>query len=150
MVDQIPVVDEWVSKPEAWVFDLDGTLAHRGDRDPYDCTHAMRDSLDHTVAELFYQLTYEGAFDGIIVTGRQEKDRAVTEAWLDRYLTEPYLLLMRPTGDNRPDHVVKRELYERQIAPRYTVVGVFDDRDSVVAMWRDLGLKCFQVQEGDF
>lgn len=27
---------------------------------------------------------------------------------------------------------------------------VFDDRNSVVKMWRLLGLTCFQVAEGDF
>ena len=30
------------------------------------------------------------------------------------------------------------------------VLGVFEDRDRVVKMWRDLGITCFQVAEGDF
>jgi hypothetical protein len=27
---------------------------------------------------------------------------------------------------------------------------IFDDRDRVVAMWRSLGIPCFQVAKGDF
>ena len=30
------------------------------------------------------------------------------------------------------------------------MVGVFDDRDQVVQMWRSLGLTVFQVADGDF
>ncbi|WP_457852111.1 phosphatase domain-containing protein [Mycolicibacterium conceptionense] len=36
------------------------------------------------------------------------------------------------------------------MSPRYTVAGIFDDRNRVVDMWRRLGLACFQVAEGDF
>jgi hypothetical protein len=59
-------------------------------------------------------------------------------------------LLMRPSGDSRPDSVVKRELYERYVAPRHTVTAVLDDRNAVVRMWRDLGLTVLQVADGDF
>jgi hypothetical protein len=30
------------------------------------------------------------------------------------------------------------------------IVGVFDDRQKVVDMWRKNGLTCFQVAEGNF
>ncbi|KAB1900519.1 5'-hydroxyl kinase, partial [Micromonospora sp. AMSO31t] len=36
------------------------------------------------------------------------------------------------------------------IKDRYRVVGVFDDRQQVVRMWRSLDLTVFQVAEGDF
>ena len=36
------------------------------------------------------------------------------------------------------------------IRDRWRVVGVFDDRQQVVRMWRALGLTVFQVAEGDF
>ena len=57
---------------------------------------------------------------------------------------------MRATGDFRPDSVVKEEIYNNHIKDNYYVAGVFDDRDSVVKLWRDLGLTCFQVYYGDF
>ena len=30
------------------------------------------------------------------------------------------------------------------------LIAVFEDRDRVVAMWRDAGVPCFQVAPGDF
>jgi hypothetical protein len=59
-------------------------------------------------------------------------------------------LHMRGRGDHRPDQVVKRELYERRVRPRYTVTAVLDDRAKVVRMWRELGLTVLQVADGDF
>ena len=59
-------------------------------------------------------------------------------------------LYMRPTGDYRTDTEWKRECYESYIKPVYDVRLVLDDRASVVAMWRELGLECWQVAEGDF
>ena len=62
-----------------------------------------------------------------------------------------YPLLMRKDGDNRPDQIVKRELYERHVVGLYEVEGVLDDRAKVVRMWRDeLGLTCLQVADGNF
>lgn len=57
---------------------------------------------------------------------------------------------MRPDGDHRPDYVIKREIYEREIKDKYDVIGVFEDRQRCVDMWRALGLTCFQVAPGDY
>jgi len=59
-------------------------------------------------------------------------------------------LFMRATGDQRRDHIVKEEIFDREIRGRYHVVGVFDDRAQVVRMWRSLGPTVFQVAEGNF
>jgi len=53
-------------------------------------------------------------------------------------------------GDGRKDAVVKREIFDREIRDNWRIVGVFDDRQQVVRMWRALGLTVFQVAEGDF
>ena len=45
---------------------------------------------------------------------------------------------------------MKREIFERCIRDLYDIEFVLDDRNQVVEMWRSLGLKCLQVQEGDF
>ena len=42
------------------------------------------------------------------------------------------------------------ELYEQHVKDHYDVLCVFDDRNQVVDMWREIGLKCLQVQPGDF
>jgi hypothetical protein len=57
---------------------------------------------------------------------------------------------MRDEGDHRSDEVVKKEIYENYIAPWWDVVCVFEDRNRVVKMWRDIGLLVAQVWDGDF
>lgn len=57
---------------------------------------------------------------------------------------------MRPEGDSRKDSVVKEEMYNEHIKYKYNVKAIYDDRQQVVDMWRDLGLTVFQVDKGDF
>ena len=57
---------------------------------------------------------------------------------------------MRKEGDFRRDSIVKQEIYEQHIKDKYVVEFVLDDRDLVVSKWRELGLKCLQVQPGAF
>jgi hypothetical protein len=35
-------------------------------------------------------------------------------------------------------------------ADGYNPTIAFDDRNQVVKKWRELGIKCYQVREGDF
>jgi hypothetical protein len=57
---------------------------------------------------------------------------------------------MRKLNDNRPDDIIKKELYDQYIKGKYFVKFVLDDRDSVVRMWRNEGLLCLQVYYGNF
>jgi hypothetical protein len=59
-------------------------------------------------------------------------------------------LFMRNANDYRPDEIVKKEIYEREIKGKYDIICVFDDRNKVVDMWREEGFLCCQVAEGDF
>jgi hypothetical protein len=90
-----------------------------------------------------------GDYPAVFVTGRPEDYRAETEEWLRNNGMQPTRLFMRPEGDYRSDVEIKREIHEKYIkgAPVFFVV---DDRDAVVAMWRELGYKCLQCQKGDY
>ena len=57
---------------------------------------------------------------------------------------------MRKSSDSRGDQIVKSEILEKEILPKYNVKLVLDDREKVVRMWRDKGLTCLQVDWGDF
>jgi hypothetical protein len=48
--------------------------------------------------------------------------------------------------------VVKSELYDQILLnfPKPIIGGVFEDRQQVVRMYRDRGLKVFQVADGNF
>lgn len=132
----------------AIICDIDGTLAHMKNRSPYDWGRVDTDEVDPTIKNLLDVL--KDKYFIILVSGRDEICREKTEKWL-RGNDIPYgTLLMRPEGDIRKDSIVKRELFERCIRPYYDIEFVLDDRNQVVDMWRSLGLKCLQVQEGDF
>lgn len=137
--------------PEAYIFDIDGTLAHidpDNPRDVYDASRAHEDLVDVEVREILLNLNK--TYEIIIMSGRTEDHRPETEQWLRAHGFAYEELHMRASGDVRKDSVVKNELFREHIADKYHVRGVFDDRQQVVDMWRQIGLKCFQVQEGDF
>lgn len=139
--------------PEAWVFDLDGTLAVANGRGWYD-SDCSQDIPHQPVVQLAAALLMAGR-KVVFVSARKESARASTEQWLLNQLpfpprTQPELYL-RANEDNRPDNVTKREMFEQFLAPKYNVAMVFDDRDSVVDLWRkDLKVPCAQVWYGDF
>jgi len=68
--------------------------------------------------------------------------------WLDN----DFELIMRRTVEDRgrPDDDVKYDLFKSRVEADYNVWYVLDDRNKVVKMWREIGLTCAQVAEGDF
>jgi predicted kinase len=136
--------------PKIVVVDIDGTVALMTDRGPYDWSRVGEDQPNPAVIAAVRAMHAAG--HGIVfVSGRDEVCRPQTESWLAAQVGVPYERLhMRPRGDHRKDSVVKREIFDREIRHRWHVVGVFDDRQQVVRMWRSLGLTVFQVAEGDF
>lgn len=136
--------------PCAILVDLDGTVALRQDRGPYDMTRVGEDLPNKPVIEAVRAMA-AAHYTVIFCSGRTEEARMQTEMWLDANYRRPYArLLMRADGDNRADWQVKAEIFDREIRDRYDVTCVFDDRTTVVSMWRSLGLTVFQVADGDF
>lgn len=136
------------SLPGALIIDIDGTLAHSTGRSPYDLSRVHEDVVDPVVFSIVDRFFEDHAI--IVLSGRDESCRDVTANWLTAnkiYFDE---LFMRPEGDKRKDSVVKNELFETHIARRWNVRFALDDREQVVRMWREKGVKCLQVEEGDF
>lgn len=135
----------------AVLVDIDGTLAIRtGDRSPFDWSRVGEDDPNPPVIELVQIIRAAGQHRIILMSGRDESCRTQTEMWLDAQQVPFDELYMRPEKDNRKDSIVKEELYRKHVDGRYDVAFIVDDRNQVVAMWRSLGLSCFQVAEGDF
>lgn len=141
---------DW-SLPLAILVDVDGTLAHipDGGRSPYDYTRVSDDTVDQHVRHTVNELAGSG-HTIIVMSGREDSCRADTEAWLNEHGVVWDRLYMRAAGDTRKDATVKAELFDRHIRGAFNVAAVLDDRNQVVRMWRDLGLKTFQVAEGAF
>ena len=148
--------DRFILKPDVAasqvvLCDIDGTIALRRGRSPYDQSKVLEDAFDPRMNFLLSSLSEK--FHIIFLSGRQDTKqcREDTEKWLkDNLGLSEVTLIMRSEGDFRPDDVVKKELYQKYIKDRYNVVCVFDDRDKVVRMWRNLGLLCCQVYYGNF
>jgi hypothetical protein len=138
--------------PNVIICDIDGTLALMGDRDRYDPSTG-EDLLNDPIANMLLVYNNQTVLpvDLILMSGREDKYRKLTEDWLHRHgITHYKAFYMRKTGDFRKDYVVKKELYERYIKGTYDVLFVLDDRDQVVKMWRESGLTCLQVAYGNF
>jgi len=140
--------EQMARKLPAIIVDFDGTLALKGERKPYDWSRVGEDQPNLPVVFVVRHLALFSTV--LIVSGRDEECRWQSEMWLHAQSISFHELFMRPKGDNRPDTEVKREIYEREIRDKYNVLVVIDDRNSVVKQWREMGLPCFQVAEGDF
>ncbi|TJZ57424.1 polynucleotide kinase [Streptomyces piniterrae] len=148
-----PTVEPYVADlalPAAVMCDIDGTLAIRGERGPYDFSHCDEDLLNASVRGALCSFRRADGDVIVLLSGRGEEHREKTEAWL-RHHEVPYdELWMRAAGDGRRDDVVKAELFDRHVRRRFAVRVSLDDRDRVVAVWRRMGLPTWQVNYGNF
>ncbi len=139
-----------VTLPKAVMIDLDGTLCHaNGKRGYFDWLKVDRDDMDEVLFET-YKLYKDAGYVIIICTGRDEEARPATELWLNSYGIEYDMLLMRSKGLMDKDIKVKKALWEDNVKGKYNVRCVFEDRQQVVDMWRENGLKVFQVSRGEY
>lgn len=91
-------------------------------------------------------------YDVVFCTGRKEATREKTDEWLKRHFGKDfeYRLLMRRNNDFRSDDIAKPEMLTNAGIKPEDVALALDDRTSVVKKWRSLGIKTFQVADGDF
>ena len=144
------------------IVDIDGTLAMVGDRIKY----LQQDKKDW---DKFYEACYEdepinemvdlvqrlkyAKYKILYVTGRRESVRGKTLDWFKdktNINVDSSDLLMRKDNDYRHDTVIKPELLKEKGVNFKQIAFVLEDRNSMVKMWRELGVKCLQVAEGDF
>jgi predicted kinase len=141
------------SLPRCVLVDIDGTVAIRGKRSPFEWHRVGIDTPNWPIIRLVQSLQASGNRI-VFLSGRDAVCQPETMAWLEHYVGLPsteYQLFMRPQNDNRKDAIVKQELFDQHIAGQYYVELVVDDRQQVVDMWRrTLGLTCVQVDYGDF
>jgi predicted kinase len=133
----------------AVIVDLDGTTAdkHAG-RSYYDYTTVDQD-LPHTdVIDLVKILAEHAKI--VYMSGRPESCRELTEQWIKTHIGVEGPLFMRSTGDQRADYIIKLELFNKHLRHEYNVIGALDDRTQVIQLWRKLGVRAYQVKDGDY
>ena len=136
------------------IFDVDGTLMdinHRrkyvqGDKKDWKSffDYMEFDTINDNVFHLAHALHKDG-YVIIVCSGRNEKHREITEKQLAFGKLKPQALMMRADDDYRPDWEVKREMLAEIRNSGFDPKISVDDRPSVVSMWRDHGLTCFDV-----
>lgn len=145
---------------KAIIVDINSTIAntdhrkHHLEKRPkdWDAWHAAvdNDSLHTDVVSFVEILHIHLNVEILLCSGRHEELRAKTINWLRKKGVKFNRLYMRSDNDHRPDHIIKLELLERIRLDGYDPIAAFDDRNSVVAMWREQGIRCFQVAPGNF
>lgn len=140
-------------KEQTVIVDLDGTVCQKGDRGWYEYSKVLSDAPIERIVRIVRMLHGQG-INLVFCTGREDSCERQSIDWIKRHIfmsdAAPVELYMRATGDRRPDFVVKKEIYKDVIEPKHNVWFVLDDRNSVVDMWRELGLTCLQVAKGDY
>ena len=142
------------SDPQDIIFDMDGTLAdinhrrHFVESKPKNWNSFYEGMIGDT--PMMAQLLKSAGHRIIIATGRPRKYNNITLQFL-RDNDIPYdAAYLRTDKDYRPDTVVKENMLRKMKINGYDPTIAFDDRKSVVEMWRANGLFVFQVDEGNF
>lgn len=150
-----------IDQTQVVIFDIDGCIA--------DCSHRLHliegdvkkdwdgffDRVDgdspilHNLL-LLSLLAAKGAYI-VLMTGRPESTRGKTAEWFGNLGPDVtyHMMLMRPTGDYRPDDQVKREMVRFLRGKGFEIIMAFDDRQNVVDMFIKEGIPCLHVRSPD-
>ena len=148
------------------IFDLDGTLALIDDRraistkdngnmdwDKFFGPANIKLDKPNWPVILMAQTLKNAGHRIVIFSGRSKATKDATKDWLND-LDIPFdILKMRPTGGGfkwMKDDVLKKKWLDDLFPNTDDILCVFDDRDKVVQMWRNNGISCFQVADGNF
>ena len=151
------------------IFDIDGTLMNRDHRLHFlekkrKDWHSFMSKIDddtpyQDMQNLLFSIYSDDNNRVIFCSGRTDNYREVTLKQLSGLLKlsetpvsiqKEIVLYMRAEGDRRQDDLVKSDLLDKIRIDGFDPVIAFDDRDKVVKMWRERGLRCLQVDRGDF
>jgi FMN phosphatase YigB (HAD superfamily) len=147
---------------ETVIFDLDGTLANidkrralatkpdgKIDWDVFFAPENIKlDEPNHPVIKVLKALTEQYCI--VIFSGRDDISANETIEWLASFGIYPDMIKMRRHGSYVPDDKLKKLWLDDLRKKEHNIICAFDDRDKVVKMWRDNGVPCFQVAEGNF
>lgn len=85
----------------------------------------------------------------IFLTARPEDYRQMTQDWVFKHTNiYPLIIIMRNSGDSRPDTIVKQQMFETYFKDKYEVETMIDDRPSVIRMWKEIGVPVIDVGKG--
>lgn len=130
------------SKPKAIIVDVDGTIANKCDRSPFEWDKVGCDTPRLEIINMIRAFARSYGATPIFLFGRDSVCRDITQGWINShaYMDKDQELYMRAEGDMRKDTIVKEELFWEHIEPTYNVIGAFDDRPVIIRLWHKLGI----------
>lgn len=138
-----------IGKPTCVVVDMDSTLCFNTTKRPWfgeGATEGMiNDVPNGCVCDVVLEL--QKTYPIVIATGRDTTQTDVTKRWLSDHGVNPKECYFRTEGDYRKGVEVKREQIEK-IMEKYNILVVFEDCESIVEMYRELGLTVLQPNKG--
>jgi 5'(3')-deoxyribonucleotidase len=135
------------------IVDIDHTLSDAFWRDPllgkWEEYHAagIQDKPIRFVREII-DMAFAKGKEIVAVTARPEWNRQMTMRWMIQYDIPIDVILMRANDDHRPSTEVKRELVTEAFPDLSVIEFVLEDRDDMVAMYKQMGLNVLQVNYG--
>jgi predicted kinase len=134
-----------------WVLvDMDGTLCnHIGVRGPFEEQKVLEDKPWEAVCEMVRALY--PTHNVCVVSGRHDFCGDDSCDWLEMHAVPFDHILMRYSGDNRSDAVVKQEILNElaDVIGKENIAFVIDDRPRVCEMWKSNGIAVRQVFAGE-
>lgn len=135
------------NKDECVIFDIDGTIAQMVDRMPYDWNRVKEDIVKDRVVDYLRAMADE--YPIVICTGRDGVCEDLSKEWLYENKIPFDAFFIRKEKDQRPDFVVKEEMW-KEIEKTYNIHSMVDDRAQVVNHARSLGYTVLQVAHHTF
>lgn len=152
--------NQLVPKPEKpfVLCDIDGTIAdcehrrHYVQQDPKDWKSFFAE-MDKDMPRLNVLQTVQDYKDRghevILLTARPDDYREVTEKWVKTHTNiNPMTIIMRHSGDTRPDVEVKQQMFDKYFKDKYEIATMIDDRPSVIRMWKENNVPVIDVGDG--
>lgn len=138
------------------VFDIDGVLSDAAGRQHFldqgrrDWSAFFESCGDDPVVEEIARLLelLDRTLAVILLTGRPERVRPQTLAWLERYHLRWDLLVMRSRGDVGPVAVFKQSVVEDLRGQGFDLRLAFEDDPSNHAMYVAAGVPCVYIHSG--
>jgi HAD superfamily, subfamily IIIB (Acid phosphatase) len=141
------------------IFDVDGTLMNIEHRRHHVMNkpknwkafndETVNDTPHHDIVEMAIMLKNAGNRI-IISSGRVQSQLDITIKQLHDAGVMFDAIYLRALKDNRADNLVKSDMLDQMRLDGFDPKTAFDDRQQVVDMWRERGLRCFQVAPGGF
>lgn len=131
-------------KPSAIIVDVDGTIAIKANRSPFEWARVGEDAPRTFIIDLIRNyLKYYKTHNLVFLSGRDSVCRQETLEWIAEHFdlsVDGIELYMRAQDDTRKDTIVKEELFWEHVEPIYNVIAAFDDRPCIVRLWHSIGI----------